>query len=70
MPASYTQTKINLSLFDLEADPGETTDLAKDHPEVVKRLMKLVEKERGELGDSLTGIRGSGNREPGRLPKE
>ncbi len=30
--------ELALSLFDLEADPGETTNVASEHPEVVKRL--------------------------------
>jgi hypothetical protein len=28
-------------LFDLDADPGETTNLARTHPEVVERLRTL-----------------------------
>jgi arylsulfatase len=38
-------------LFDLHADPGETTDLARRHPEVVANLMKRIERARAELGD-------------------
>jgi len=32
------QQDLALALFDLEADPGETTNLASQHPEVVKQL--------------------------------
>ena len=28
-------------LYDLEADPGETRNVAKEHPEVVEQLRKL-----------------------------
>jgi len=35
-------------LFDLEADPSETTDLAARHPEVVARLLREMEAFRGE----------------------
>ncbi len=30
-------------LFDMEADPGEQTDVAEQHPEVVKRLLTLAD---------------------------
>jgi arylsulfatase A-like enzyme len=38
-------------LFDLNADPGETTNQADRHPEIVARLMRNIEKARAELGD-------------------
>jgi arylsulfatase A len=38
-------------LYDLVADLGETTNLADERPEVVRRLMKLAEKAREDLGD-------------------
>ena len=38
-------------LYDLDSDIGETTDVAAKHPEIVTRLMKLVEKARADLGD-------------------
>jgi len=40
-----------LKLYDLEADIGETTNVAADHPDVVKRLLALAEKARDDLGD-------------------
>lgn len=38
-------------LVDLEKDLGETTDVADQHPEVVKRLLSLAESMREDLGD-------------------
>ena len=38
-------------LYDVKNDPGEIHDLAKKHPDVVKRLSKLAEKARKDLGD-------------------
>jgi arylsulfatase len=38
-------------LFDLDSDPGETINVALDHPDVVASLMKRVERARQELGD-------------------
>jgi arylsulfatase len=38
-------------LYDLNVDPGETTDVAAENPEVVAELMKRVERARADLGD-------------------
>ena len=53
----------DLSLFDLEGDVAETTNVAADHPEVVKLLQQLAEKARRDLGDGKvegTGVRPAG----------
>lgn len=68
MPGKYATKQLELSLFDLEKDPGETTDLAAGQPEVVTRLMHHVERARQDLGDSLTKRIGKNVRPPGRLP--
>ncbi len=66
-PASYEEARTGLALFDLEKDPGETTDVAAGHPDVVERLKKLADRAREELGDSATKQVGKGVRPPGRL---
>ncbi|RMG01685.1 MAG: N-acetylgalactosamine-6-sulfatase, partial [Planctomycetota bacterium] len=38
-------------LFDLETDIGERHDVADEHPDVVRRLLKLAEKARADIGD-------------------
>ena len=43
IPTSYSQAKTGLALFDLVKDVGESKDLSKEHPEVVKRLSTLGE---------------------------
>jgi arylsulfatase A len=53
-PTSYKKTKIGLSLYDLEADPAETVDVAKNHLVVLQRLQTLGAKIRADLGDSAT----------------
>lgn len=63
----YKVEKIELSLFNLRDDPGETRNLAAEHPEVVRRLSALGEKMRDELGDALTGRKGRAIRDPGRF---
>jgi arylsulfatase A-like enzyme len=66
-PTKAGKGHIDLALFDLEADRGETTDVAKDHPDVVKHLQALADGMRKDLGDSATKQKGSGRREPGRV---
>jgi arylsulfatase len=61
----YKVAKVGLSLYDLDADVGETVNVAEKHPEVVKRLLALAESARAELGDSLTGAKGKGVRSCG-----
>lgn len=41
-------------LYDLDADIGETTDVAGQNPEVVARLMKLAEWAQNDIGDHDT----------------
>ena len=51
---TYAQAEIGLSLFDLESDVGEATDVAADHPAIVERLLEVADAARRDLGDSLT----------------
>ena len=48
-------------LYDLEADLGETTDVAAEHPDVVARLRSLAERMAAELcGPRATAVRPAG----------
>lgn len=67
VPANYEQAHIGLELFDLKNDPGETTNVLDDHPEIVDRLQQAAAEAREELGDKLQQKKGSGVRPPGRL---
>ena len=67
LPGRATTQKIGPALYHLESDPGETRDVAADHPAVVRRLEALAESCRDDLGDSRTGRVGRRVREPGRL---
>jgi arylsulfatase A-like enzyme len=67
MPVEYDPARIGLSLFDLEADISETTDVKEQHPDVVKRIQELADAMRKDLGDALTKQKGAGVREAGRL---
>jgi arylsulfatase A len=66
-PVPYAGDKIGLSLFDLESDPGETTNVADRHPEVVSRLQALAEQARDDLGDTATARKGKNVRPAGKL---
>jgi arylsulfatase len=66
-PVRYQQARTELALYNLEADPGESSDLATAHPEVVERLQVEVEKARADLGDRLTGRAATGARPSGRV---
>ena len=61
----YRVEQLPQSLFDLETDPGETSDVSAGHPAVVEELLALAETFRAELGDSLQKRDGRGNRPAG-----
>lgn len=64
----YRVEHTGLALYDLDNDPGETRNIATDHPEIVARLQKLAEPIRQELGDTLTNVKGTENRPLGLAP--
>lgn len=66
-PGKYVRREIELSLYDLEKDPGETTNLAAANPDIVKRLLEYAERARDDLGDSLTKRTGRNVRRAGSL---
>jgi len=67
IPTKYSQARIGLELFDLKTDVGETTNVADANPKIVKRLQRLAEDARADLGDSLTKRKGPGIRKAGQL---
>ena len=60
--------KVPQQLFDLEADIGETTDVSRQYPSVVNRLLAHVERMRQDLGDQLMGMPGRNRRPAGSVP--
>jgi arylsulfatase A-like enzyme len=66
-PGKYVRKEIELSLFDLQKDQGETTNVAAQNPDVVKKLLDYAERAREDLGDSLTKRSGRSVRQPGRI---
>jgi arylsulfatase A len=67
--APVTSTEhIDLSLFDLDNDIGETTNVAAQHPDIVNQLSALGQMMRADIGDSLTGVAGANVRPHGTAP--
>lgn len=60
---------LRTELYDLEADPGETTDVAAEHPEVLAELAVHAEAARTSLGDGLQGRAGADVRPIGRVDR-
>ena len=71
-PGHTSRVKIDWSLYDLETDPQEKTNLLEDYPDVVARLKKLGQACIADLGDVSNGKRvvGRGQRSPGRMPSK
>jgi arylsulfatase A-like enzyme len=68
-PKPYSQGSIGLELFDLENDPGETTNVYEQFPAVARRLSQLAAVARLDLGDKLTKTKGGGIRPAAKLQK-
>lgn len=67
-PTPYEMNKIETpALFNLETDPREKLDVAKEHPEMVSKISKIADSIRLVLGDQLTGIKGLEVRPVGRI---
>lgn len=54
-------------LYNLETDPGETTNIIDQRPDIVASLDKLVEVCRKDLGDNATGTSGENCRPVGQV---
>ena len=57
----------SMELYDLNNDKGEKINLALRFPEIVTQMNTMADEIRKKIGDSLKGIKGSENREPGRI---
>jgi arylsulfatase A-like enzyme len=58
---------IPLSLYNLDADIGETTDVIDKYPSIVARLQRHADRAREDLGDKITGAVGKGRRPCGQV---
>ncbi|MDR2147558.1 MAG: sulfatase [Tannerella sp.] len=55
------------ALYDMRRDPGERYNVIEQYPEVVEELMNVAAEARKDLGDDLTGEKGTGRRAVGRI---
>jgi len=62
-PGTRGKGQIEMSLYDLENDEGETRNVSEDFPEIVERLKKFAVEMRKDLGDSAAKKPGPGIRE-------
>jgi len=58
-PGKYASDSVRLALYDLRTDPGETLDVKEKFPEIVQQLTLIADKYRKEIGDDLTGQKGT-----------
>lgn len=58
-PAPTPEVKVEMALFDLSTDPGETIDVKAQNGDVVKALQIVADKYRRDLGDDLTNVAGA-----------
>ena len=71
IPVKYSHIKLEKAqLFDLAKDPGESMDVSAQNPEILTQLNGFADQARADMGDSLTGKVGIGNRKAGRISQE
>jgi arylsulfatase A-like enzyme len=56
MPGEHQWVNTSLALYDLKNDPGENTDVALEHPDIVENLLKLAAGARADLGDGAIRV--------------
>ncbi|NSL90119.1 sulfatase [Chitinophaga sp. Mgbs1] len=66
-PGATPDVPVGMALYDLRRDPGETLDVQQQFPEEMKALLLIAEKYRQDLGDDLTGVKGNGRRNAGKV---
>ena len=66
LPGTYAyRDLLEIELYDLENDVGETMNVAVQNPEIVEKIKKMADKKRLELGDALYDMEGRETRRPG-----
>lgn len=69
LPGKYKYLRTEqMELYDLSKDRNETNNIAATNNDLLKQMDQMADRIRAELGDDLTQIKGTENREPGRVP--
>lgn len=68
-PGKYATDSVQLALYDLRNDPGETLDVKEKFPEVVQQLTAIADRYRAAIGDDLTKQKGTEVRPAAVVPK-
>ena len=67
MPVKYEMNPVEANeLYNLINDPEEKLNVYDKYPEIAKQMQELADQARFELGDKLTGVEGTENRELGK----
>ena len=67
-PVPYDMNEIKIpKLFNLDIDPREINDIAKDNQQIVNHILMIADSVRYVLGDNLKGIKGREVRQVGRV---
>ena len=69
-PGPYSQGRAEYALYDLRRDPGERYDVKEQHPELLAEMEELAEQARSDIGDELTGRKGTNRRDRGIMSDE
>ncbi|WP_228853397.1 sulfatase family protein [Aegicerativicinus sediminis] len=56
-----------MELYNISEDINETTNVITNYPQIANELSELGQKVREELGDRITGVKGRGVRQPGKV---
>lgn len=67
-PIKYQYVNLEkMELYNLVEDPSETKNIFDQHPEIAKKIEKLADIKRKEIGDDLTKVKGTENRPVGMI---
>jgi arylsulfatase len=67
-PIKYQYVNLEkMELYNLVEDPSETKNVFEQHPEIAKKIEKLADIKRKEIGDDLTKVKGTENRPVGMI---